>query len=123
MTKINLFFLLLIISACGKIEQVQESFIGLTTNNSLTMVDVKLGALYRNDPTQNPNGYDYINFGNTQYRIGNMTDEVRQTYNALPRGTQLEVYFKGKFAKRAGVSTSNPSVDFDVIDLEGIAKK
>ena len=121
--KLKFLVFLFVISACGKIEQVQESFIGLTTNNNLTMVDVKLGALYRNDPTKNPSGYDYINFGNIQYRIGNMTDEVRQTYNNLPRGTQLEVYFKGKFAKRAGVSTANPSIDFDVIDLEGIAKK
>lgn len=120
--KIKILLLLLLVS-CGKIEQVQESFIGLTTNNDLTMVDVKLGALYLNNPSQNPNGYDYINFGNTQYRLGSMTPEVQQVMSSLPIGQHTEVYFKGTFGRRAGVSVSNPSVDFDVIDLSGLAKK
>ncbi|MFN9114024.1 MAG: hypothetical protein ACK5XN_28495, partial [Bacteroidota bacterium] len=55
-----IFFLLT--SACGKIEQVQESFIAMSGNNDLVQVEVRIGSIYRNDPSKTPNGYDYINF-------------------------------------------------------------
>lgn len=115
--------LLLITGACGKIEKVQDSFIGLTTNNSLTMAELKLGFLYRHDPAKEPNGFDYLDFENTQYRLGAMTTEARSALSSLPKGQRVKVVFKGKFAKRAGLSTANPSLDFDIVELETIAKQ
>lgn len=120
----NLWLLLLLTTgACGKIEKVQDSFIGLTTNNSLTMAELRIGFLYRHDPVKEPNGYDYLDFENTQYRLGAMTPEARSSLTNLPKGQRVQVVFKGKFAKRAGLSTVNPSLDFDIVELETLAKQ
>ncbi len=109
--------------SCGKIEQVQDSFVALSGNNDLKMVEVRLGALYRNDPAAQPQGYDFIDYENTQYRIGSASPEVATELAKIPRGQLTQVYFKGQFAKRTGVSASNPNVEFDVIDLEAVAPK
>ena len=119
----KLILLLILTSACGKIDQVQESFVALSGNNDLKMAEVRLGVVYRNDPAAQPQGYDFIDYENTQYRIGNVDPVVAAELVKIPRGQLTEVYFKGQFAKRSGLSSSNPSVEFDVIDLEAIAKK
>jgi hypothetical protein len=114
---------LLVFTSCGKIQQVQDSFIAMSGNNDLRMVEVRLGAVYRNDPTSLPQGYDFIEFENTQYRIGSIDPEAQSQIDSLPRGQMVQVYFKGTFSKRSGVSTTHPTVEFDVIDIEAITKK
>ncbi|MBY0516627.1 MAG: hypothetical protein K2P81_06960 [Bacteriovoracaceae bacterium] len=123
MRMINRFLLFFLLVSCGKIEQVQESFIAMSGNNDLVQVDVRIGALYRNDPTTQPQGYDFLNFENTQYRIGNVSSDVAQFISTLPKGQLVQVYFKGSFGKRSGVSNTNPTVAFDVIDLTGVSRK
>jgi hypothetical protein len=120
---ISQFILILLLTACGKIEQVQESFIAMSGNNDLVQVSVRIGSLYRNDSASQPQGYDFLNFENTQYRIGNVSPEVAQYISTLPKGQLVQVYFKGSFGKRSGISSSNPSVAFDVIDLTGVTIK
>ncbi len=117
------FVLLFLGISCGKIEQIQDSFIAISGNNDLTMVDVRIGSIYRNDPAANPQGYDFIEFENTQYRLGTVSSEIAPEVAKLPRGQLVQVYFKGQFVRRSGVSTTNPTVEFDVIDLTGITKK
>lgn len=118
-----LFVLLALAVSCGKMEKIQDSFIAISGNNDLTMVEVRIGAIYRNDPAVNPQGYDYIEFENTQYRLGTVSSDVAPEVAKLPRGQIVPVYFKGQFVRRSGVSSTNPNVEFDVIDLTGIAKK
>ena len=123
MTTIKYLLLSLLIISCGKIEQVQESFIAMSGNNDLIQVEVRIGALYRNDPASNPNGYDYINFENSQYRLGSISTTAAEAMAQLPRGQEVSVYFKGSFGRRSGISSANPEVTFDVIDLEAVTKK
>jgi|GEM_PF-6881093 len=118
-----LFVLLALAVSCGKMEKIQDSFIAISGNNDLTMVEVRIGAIYRNDPAANPQGYDYIEFENTQYRLGTVSTEIAPEVAKLPRGQLVQVYFKGQFVRRSGVSNTNPTVEFDVIDLTGITKK
>lgn len=114
---------LLFVASCGKMEKIQDSFIAISGNNDLTMVEVRIGAIYRNDPAAQPQGYDFIEFENTQYRLGTVSSEVAPEVAKLPRGQLVPVYFKGQFVRRSGVSNTNPSVVFDVIDLTAITKK
>lgn len=123
MTTSKLLILLALTLSCGKIEQVQDSFVALSGNNDLKMVELRIGAVYRNDPAAQPQGYDFIEFENTQYRIGAMDPNVATAMSTIPRGQLTQVYFKGQFAKRSGLSSTHPSVEFDVIDLESISKK
>jgi hypothetical protein len=118
-----LFAFLLVAMSCGKMEKIQDSFIAISGNNDLTMVEVRIGAIYRNDPAANPQGYDYIEFENTQYRLGSISTEVAPEVAKLPRGQSVPVYFKGQFVRRSGVSSTHPNVEFDVIDLTAITKK
>jgi hypothetical protein len=120
----NLFLVVIALAVgCGKLEKVQDSFIALSGNNDLTMVEVRVGAIYRNNPATQPQGYDFIEFENTQYRLGTISTEVAPEVAKLPRGQLVPVYFKGQFVRRSGVSTTNPNVEFDVIDLTAITKK
>lgn len=123
MSKIILVVLVAIAAGCGKLEKVQDSFIALSGNNDLTMVEVRVGAIYRNNPATQPQGYDFIEFENTQYRLGTVSTEVAPEVAKLPRGELVPIYFKGQFVRRSGVSTTNPNVEFDVIDLTAITKK
>jgi hypothetical protein len=121
--KNSILLLVLILAGCGKLEKVQDSFIALSGNNDLTMVEVRVGAIYRNNPATQPQGYDFIEFENTQYRLGTVSSEVAPEVAKLPRGQLVPVYFKGQFVRRSGVSSTNPNVEFDVIDLTAITKK
>lgn len=123
MKTISFALFLLLASACGKIEQVQESFIAMSGNNDLVQVEVRIGSIYRNDPARTPTGYDYINFENTQYRLGSISTTAAEGMNQIPRGQEVPIYFKGTFGRRSGISNAQPSVVFDVIDLEAVAKK
>ena len=123
MSKILLVVLVAMAAGCGKLEKVQDSFIALSGNNDLTMVEVRVGAIYRNNPATQPQGYDFIEFENTQYRLGTVSTEVAPEVAKLPRGELVPIYFKGQFVRRSGVSTTNPNVEFDVIDLTAITKK
>ena len=120
--KLLLTFLLMAVS-CGKLEKVQDSFIAISGNNDLTMVEVRVGAIYRNNPATQPQGYDFIEFENTQYRLGTVSSEVAPEVAKLPRGQLVPIYFKGQFVRRSGVSITNPNVEFDVIDLTAITQK
>jgi len=114
---------LALFAGCGKMQEVQDSFIGMGTSNDLKLVDIKIGKIYRNNPALDPSGYDYLEFENTQYRIGTMPTDVNATFMQLPQGQPKDVYFKGSFARRSGVSTGNPSLVLDVVDLSGLTQK
>lgn len=111
--------LIVIFSGCGKITQVQEGVMNMAISNDLKMVEVRIGAIYRDSG----GGYDYLEFENTRYRIGTVDTAANDGFTQLPRGQLVSVYFKGKFAKRSGISTSYPSQVFDVVDLEAVIKK
>jgi len=118
--KINILFVLLLMS-CGKVQQVQESFIAMSGNNSLTQVDVRIGFLERS-PTGRLSD-DVVEFENTQYRVMSINPEVAPSYQNFPQGQRIPVYFKGSFAKRSGLVTSNPSMVVDAVALEAIIKR
>jgi len=122
MNKLFIFALLSVV-ACGKIQQVQDSFVAMSGNNDLKLVEVRLGAIYRNDSSSQPQGYDFIEFENTQYRLGEIDPAAQEQLNSIPRGRMTQVYFKGTFSRRSGVSTAHPTVEFDVIDIDAITKK
>jgi hypothetical protein len=107
--------------SCGKIEQVQDSFIAMSGNNSLTQVDVRIGFVYRGGNNGHHN--DFLDFENTQYKIGSISSTATSAYQAFPVGVTTPVYFKGNFAKRSGLVTSNPSLVVDVVDIEAIIKR
>jgi hypothetical protein len=112
---------LLIFVSCGKIEQVQDSFIAMSGNNSLTQVDVRIGFLERS-----PNGTlsdDIVEFENTQYRVISINPEVAPTYQNFPRGQRIPVYFKGSFARRSGLVSANPSMVVDAVALDAIIRR
>lgn len=115
----KLVLLLLLTSACGKMEQVQDSISGIISSNDLKLNDLRIGSLYRSSGT----GYDYLEFENTQYRIGKVDSAAQSSYQQIPAGTLTPVYFKGTFARRSGITTANPSQVFDVVDITGVAKK
>ena len=117
---IKLLTLLLFVS-CGKIEQVQDSFIALSGNNSLTQVDVRIGFLERS-----PSGTlsdDVVEFENTQYRVISINPEAASAYQDFPRGERIPVYFKGSFARRSGLMSSNPSMVVDAVALDAIIRR
>lgn len=116
-----LFLILVLFTSCGKLDQVQESITGMISSNDLKLNDVRVGFLYRG--TGAANDYDYLEFENTQYRIGNVASDATTAYNQVTAGVRTSVYFKGNFAKRSGISNGNPSQVFDVIDLTGVAIK
>jgi hypothetical protein len=116
MTIIKLLFVILLAS-CGKIEQIQDNFIAMSGNNDLRQVDIRIGFAYRSTSS---NGEDYIEFENTQFRVGRVNPSAQTGYQSLPRGQRVAVHFKGQFAKRSGVVTSNPSLVVDVVDLDAI---
>ena len=119
--KYTFLFLLLSLVSCGKIEQVQDSFIALSGSNSLTQVDVRVGFLERS-----PNGVlsdDVLDFENTQYRVISINPEAASTYQNFPRSQRIPVYFKGNFAKRSGVMSSNPSMVVDAVALDAIIRR
>ena len=107
--------------SCGKLDQVQESISGMVSSNDLKLNDVRVGFLYRGSGTVN--AYDYLEYENTQYRIGNVASDASTAYAQVPSGVRTAVYFKGNFAKRSGISNGNPSQVFDVIDITGVAVK
>jgi len=112
---------LLVFVSCGKIEQVQDSFIAMSGNNSLTQVDVRIGFVYRGGSNGQHN--DFLDFENTQYKIGSIASTAVSTYQSFPVGVSTPVYFKGNFAKRSGLVVSNPSLVVDVVDIEAIIKR
>lgn len=119
--KTNLFLMLLLVSSCGKVEQVQDSFAGMISSNDLRFNDLRIGSLYRS-----PGGagsYDYLEFENTQYRIGTVSNDATSSYQQIPTGVLTPVYFRGNFAKRSGISSGNPSLVFDVVDINGVTIK
>ncbi len=108
-------------TSCGKIQQVQDSFIAMSGNNSLTQVDVRIGFLERS-PTGRLND-DVVEFENTQYRVLSINPEVAPSYQNFPKSQRIPVYFKGNFAKRSGLMISNPSLVVDAIALEAIIQR
>ncbi len=119
------FLLLTLLSGCGKIEQVQESFVGMISDNDLSMVEVRVGSLYRHNPSSEPNGYDYLNFGNVQYRLGALSPEVQQVLAAFPVGQIVPVYFKGQFSRRSGLTSNNanPNLTYDIVDIQALTRR
>ncbi|MCE3013372.1 MAG: hypothetical protein LW878_09945 [Proteobacteria bacterium] len=113
--------LLMLMVSCGKIQEVQDSFIAMSGNNSLTQVDVRIGFLERS-----PNGTlsdDVVEFENTQYRVMSINPEVASSYQQFPRGQRIPVYFKGSFARRSGLMSTNPSMVVDAVALEAIIQR
>ena len=115
--------LLLTLVSCGKIQQVQDSFALFGSNSDIRLTEVRIGAFYRNDPAVNPSGYNYLIFENTQYRLGTLNPDLTTVVAALPKSQEIPVYFKGSFAARSGIVTSNPTQSFDVVDLTALTRK
>jgi hypothetical protein len=111
--------LLAILTGCGKVTQVQEGVLNMAISNDVKMVELRIGALYRD----NAGGYDYLEYENTRYRIGTVASAAADGLAQLPAGQLVPVYFKGKFVKRSGISATYPQQVFDVVDLEAVVKK
>lgn len=119
--KTNILVLMMLLLGCGKIEQVQDSITGMISSNDLKLNDIRIGSLYRSNGTGG--SFDYLEYENTQYRIGNVATDANSAYQQVPAGTLTPVYFKGSFARRSGISTGNPAQVFDVVDITGVSLK
>jgi hypothetical protein len=113
--------ILLLLLGCGKIEQIQDKFVALSVNNNLTQVDVRMGFLIRS--TSSLINEDVVEFENTQYRVATVSQSAQSTYQSLPRGQRIPIYFKGNFIKRSGIVSSNPNLVVDAIEIESITNR
>lgn len=116
-----LVLLLLLTTACGKVEQVQDKISGMLVSNNIKLNSVRVGFLYRTSGSGS--SYDYLEYENTQYRIGTVATAAQTNYQQIPAGTRTEVYFTGNFAQRSGISSGSPSQIYDVVDLSNVIKK
>jgi hypothetical protein len=122
-TLLSLFFLLL--SSCGKVNQIQDAFLNLGASNDLKIQQTQSGKYYRHteDHSQYPTLNDHLTFESKQFVVGAVGPEVMTFIQTLPRGRSTEVYFMGTFAKRSAISSEKPDEIFDVVDLTGLSKK
>lgn len=107
-----LFLTLLGASACGKVQQVQDSFVSMASSNDLKIVELRTGNFHRSTGANGDD--DWLEFENTQYRLGTLSSGASTSIDNMQAGQTITVLFKGNFVERSGV---------DVVDLTVLSVK
>jgi hypothetical protein len=108
----------LIMFGCGKVQQMQDSVSNMIVSNDVRGVEVLEAKLHRAPTKDN----SYLEYAQVQYKIGTLTVDAQQTWDAIPLNQTVDVYFKGPFVSRSGFSP-DPSVNYQAVDFELLKRK